>query len=118
MSFKNSIILFGLFLVLAGCSDTNEILNIEAGNSYEWQRYMSEEEFNKVEIGMSYMEVVKIAKGAGEEINLNTYVWPDEIVLTHAYELKFEADKLVEKNVVERRGNSMRELDTEDKQAE
>ncbi len=69
---------------------------------------MNEEEFNKLEEGMSYIEVVKVAGGEGKEVASNTYEWVDEQLMTQAYEIKFENDKLLEKKIIEKRGHSTR----------
>lgn len=107
-------LLFILLVGLVGCSN-NEIVEIEQSNSYEWQKYMNGEEFAKLQEGMTYMDVVKIAGGAGElqlddkKNNKQMYIWLDERLLTQAYEITFEDDQLVSKNIVERRGHSTRE---------
>ena len=93
-------------MLITACQD--EILEIEESNTYVWQKYMNEEEYEKVKEGMSYLEVVRISGGAGQEINNGTYEWNDEILLTKGYRLKFEDDVLVKKEVVERKGNSKR----------
>lgn len=94
-------------LLLVGCKD--EIIDIEESNNFHWQKNMSEQEFKDIEEGMTYLEVVKIARGAGEKITDDKYVWDDEIKLTQAYELRFEDDQLVSKHILEKKGNSNRQ---------
>lgn len=95
-----------LIFILAGCS--NEIVDIEMSNEFSWQKFMNEEEFNELKEGMSYIEVVRVAGGEGKKVASNTYEWVDELLMTQAYELKFENDELVEKKIVEKRGHSTR----------
>lgn len=109
MNLKNWIFLFISMLILVGCTEENEFANIEAENHFAWQKFMNEEEFNQVQAGMTYMEVVGIAKGRGEHLDENIYVWPDEVVLTHAYEIKFAEGQVTEKHKVELRGASIRD---------
>ena len=109
MNLKNWMFILLMVFVLAGCTEANKFANIEAENHFDWQKYMDEEEFNQVQAGMTYMEVVEIAKGRGEQLDENTYVWPDEVVLTHAYEIKFAEGQVTEKHKVERRGASLRD---------
>ena len=54
------------------------------------------------------MEVVRITGGAGTEIQKDVYEWDDELLLTQGYQLTFKKDKLAKKEILERRGNSMR----------
>ena len=93
-------------LLLIGCSDP--IKEIETKNQYTWQKYMNEKEYNKVHKGMTYLEVVKIAGGSGKKISKMVYEWPDEILLTKAYQITFKNEKVVEKIIVEKRGSSSR----------
>lgn len=95
-----------LTMLIAACQD--EVLEIEESNTYAWQKYMNEEEYEKIKEGMSYLDVVRISGGAGQKINNDTYEWNDEILLTKGYRLKFNDDVLVKKEVVERKGNSKR----------
>ncbi|WP_339174006.1 hypothetical protein MKY51_16330 [Solibacillus sp. FSL R5-0691] len=95
-----------LTMLIAACQD--EVLEIEESNTYVWQKYMNEEEYEKVKEGMSYLDVVRISGGAGQKINKDTYEWNDEILLTKGYRLKFNDEVLVKKEVVERKGNSKR----------
>lgn len=95
-----------VIMIVTACQD--EVLEIEENNTYTWQKYMNEKEFEEVKEGMSYMEVVRISGGAGQEMEKDTYEWNDEILLTKGYRLKFEDNVLVEKEVVERKGNSTR----------
>ena len=94
------------FLSITGCQD--RVLSIEDQNAYEWQKYMNEDEFNQLEVGMAYMEVVEIAGGAGIEMDTSIYEWGDEILLTQAYLISFQDGKLTEKKIIEKRGNSSR----------
>ena len=100
-----SILIFALLSVI-GCQDY--VLNAEDRNVYEWQKYMNEDEFNQLEQGMSYMDVVKIAGGAGTEIATSVYEWRDEILLTQAYLLYFKDGKLITTEIIEKRGSSTR----------
>ena len=99
-------LVFFLMMLVSACTD--EILEIEEGNAFTWQKYMNEEEFNKLEEGMSYLEVVRVTGGAGEEIDNGVYEWNDEFLLTQAYRLQFKEEGLVQKEIVERKGNSSR----------
>lgn len=99
-------LLFFLMMNVAACKD--EIVEIEEKNMYSWQKYMNEQEYGKIEEGMSYLEVVRITGGAGKETNANTFEWNDELLLTKGYRLIFEEDALIKKEIVERRGNSTR----------
>ena len=69
---------------------------------------MNEQEYEQVTKGMSYMEVVRIAGGAGTEIDKDVYEWDDELLLTQGYQFTFKKGKLTKKELVERRGNSTR----------
>lgn len=109
MTLYRFITLFVLLFIMMGCS-FNKIAEIEAENHYEWQKYMNKDEYEQLEEGMSYMDVVSVAKGEGVQLNEQIYYWPDEIVLTHVYEIKFKDNKLVEKKIVERHGNSKRDI--------
>lgn len=95
-----------LAMLITACQD--EVLEIEESNTYAWQKYMNDKEYEEVKEGMSYLEVVQISGGAGQEIDNGTYEWNDEILLTKGYRLKFENDVLVKKEVVERKGKSKR----------
>ena len=95
-----------LIFILAGCS--NEIVDIELSNEFSWQKFMNEEEFSELKEGMSYIEVVRVAGGEGKKVASSTYEWQDEILMTQAYELKFENDELVEKKIIEKHGQSTR----------
>ena len=96
-------------ICLVGCS-SNKVAKIEESNAFIWQKYMNEEEFEQLEQGMSYMEVVEIARGGGEQLDDNTFIWLDELLMTQAYELYFEDKQLVEKRRIEKRGHSIRDL--------
>lgn len=98
-------------LLLVGCD--NKIVDIEQANNYEWQKYMSSEEYAKVQPGMTYMDVVEIAGGRGElqksEKNEEIYRWRDERLMTQAYEIKFVQNEVESMQIVELRGNSTRQ---------
>lgn len=93
-------------LSIIGCQD--RALNVEDENIYEWQKYMNEEEFKQLESGMSYMDVVKVAGGAGLEVDTSVYEWRDEILMTRAYLVYFEDGKLTNIEIIEKRGSSTR----------
>ena len=56
------------------------------------------------------MEVVEIVRGGGEQLDENTFIWLDELLMTQAYEVYFEDEQLVEKRRIEKRGHSNRDL--------
>lgn len=89
-------------------SKVNRIHNIEDSNAYHWQKYMNEEEYLQLNYGMSYIDVVKIAMGKGEQKSEGVFLWQDEILMTQGYEIHFIDDKLVEKKIIEKRGYSTR----------
>lgn len=91
------------------------MINIEDSNTYAWQKYMNEDEFNQLKEGMSYMEVVEVARGPGKQINDNKYIWQDELLITQAYEIEFKEDKLIDKKIIQKRGESTRDLPAEKK---
>lgn len=99
--------------ILFGCS-SNEMINIEDSNTYAWQKYMNEKEFDQLKEGMTYMEVVEIARGPGEMADDHIYVWPDELIITQAYEIEFKDDQLVNKRIIEKHGESKRDLPKEE----
>ena len=99
-------LIFLLFLL--GVSYEDKVLEVEEKNNYSWQKYMNEDEYNQLEINMSYIDVVRIVGGAGEEVDADTYEWNDEILLTRGYKIQFKKDRLVKKEIVERRGHSTR----------
>ena len=71
---------------------------------------MNEHEFEQLQQGMSYMEVVEIAGGnASEMIRSDYYRWNDEILLTQAYIVQFKDNQLVSKEVIALKGYSTRE---------
>jgi len=94
----NISLLIGAIVILAGCGDP--ILEIEESNAYHWQKNMNEAEFEKLKEGMSYMEVVKIAGGAGEMVKKDQYRWNDEILMTKTYIVRFKDDKLINKEII------------------
>ncbi|KOS62265.1 hypothetical protein FJQ98_23625 [Lysinibacillus agricola] len=102
----NISLLLGAAVILIGCGDP--ILDIEQSNAYHWQKNMNEAEFGKLKEGMTYMEVVKIAGGAGEMKKKDQYRWNDEILMTKAYIVRFKEDKLIDKEVIELKGHSKR----------
>ena len=105
-----------IFIVIAGLTvliyqlymDVNRYYNIEELNSYEWQRYMNEEEFEELKTGMTYLEVVEVAKGRGEWADDSVYEWKDELLMTQAYVIRFQSGKLISKEIVNKRGYSTR----------
>ena len=105
-----------IFIVITGLTvllyqhyqDVNRYYNLEDGNSYHWQRYMNEEEFNELKEGMSYSEVVEVAKGRGERTEQGVYEWKDELLLTQAYVIQFQDGKLITKEIVRKSGYSKR----------
>jgi outer membrane protein assembly factor BamE (lipoprotein component of BamABCDE complex) len=99
----NISLLIGVVVILTGCGDP--ILDIEESNAYHWQKNMNEAEFEKLKEGMTYMEVVKIAGGAGEMVKKDEYRWNDEILMTKTYIVRFKDDKLVDKKVSEVKGH-------------
>ncbi|WP_427108859.1 hypothetical protein [Lysinibacillus xylanilyticus] len=99
----NISLLIGAIVILAGCGDP--ILDIEESNAYHWQKNMNETEFEKLKEGMSYIEVVKIAGGAGDIVKKDQYRWNDELLMTKKYIVRFKDDKLVDKEVSEVKRN-------------
>lgn len=97
-----------IVLIYEHSYEVNKIYNIEDSNAYYWQKYMNEEEFARLENGMSYMDVVEIAKGGGEQVSANVFRWNDELLMTQGYEIHFENDKLIDKKIYEKRGYSTR----------
>ncbi|MDN4494998.1 hypothetical protein [Ureibacillus aquaedulcis] len=88
--------------------EVNKYHDIADMNSFRWQMNMNIEEFTELEKGMSYLEVVEVAKGEGEPVNDGVYIWKDELLLTQVYEIHFQDGNLKEKRIVEKRGNSTR----------
>ncbi|KGR77167.1 hypothetical protein CD33_03380 [Ureibacillus sinduriensis BLB-1 = JCM 15800] len=88
--------------------EVNKYHDITDMNSFRWQMNMNKEEFSKLENGMSYLEVVEVAKGEGELVEEGVYVWKDELLMTQIYEVHFQDGKLEEKRIVEKRGYSKR----------
>ena len=111
---RNSLAL--LFIIIGGIIvllsqwyyEVNKYHDIEDINSFRWQQNMNEEEFAKLEEGMSYIEVVKVAKGEGKRVKEGIYMWDDELLMTQSYEVHFLDGKLKEKKVIEKRGYSTR----------
>ena len=105
-----------LFIIIAGISvllsqwylEVNKYHDIEDSNSFRWQQYMNEEEYDKVENGMSYQEVVQVVKGQGELVEEGVYLWEDELLMTQNYEIIFEKGKVVKKKIIEKSGYSTR----------
>ncbi|MBS7344864.1 MAG: hypothetical protein KIG60_04290 [Caryophanon sp.] len=98
-------------VLLAACSDS--VKDIEDTNEYMWQRHMNTEEFEQLKEGMTYMEVVEIARGGGEKEKDGKYIWHDEQIMTIAYEITFKDDKLTKKEQVTIQGHSTRDLKDE-----
>lgn len=86
----------------------NKFYDIEDRNAFYWQKHMNEEEFASLEEGMSYMDVVNIANGEGDQLSEEVFVWDDEILVTQAYEIHFKDGELEHKKVIEKRGYSTR----------
>ena len=105
-----------LFILLASIivlltqwySEVNKYHDIEDMNAFHWQKHMNKEEFAQLEEGMSYFEVVEVAKGTGEQIAEDVYIWDDELLITQSYEVQFQDGKLEAKKVIEKRGYSTR----------
>lgn len=95
-------------LLMQWYNEVNQYHDIERQNAYHWQKYMNEEEFAQVEPGMSYLDIVKLAKGEGERVTDQVYRWKDELLLTQSYELHFRDGKLEAKKVIKNRGYSTR----------
>ena len=95
-------------LFLVGCSDAVE--NIEDLNQYSWQQYMSDTEFEQLKEGMTYMDVVEIARGGGEQKKGGKFIWRDEQLMTITYEITFDEDQLTKKEKVIIQGHSTRDL--------
>ncbi len=77
--------------------ETNKFYYIEETNAFRWQKFMNEEEFEQLETGMTYMDVVSIAKGRGEQLTDSSFVWQDEQSLTRSFIITFHEDQLVGK---------------------
>ncbi len=107
------LLIVAISFILVGCG-SNYRLAIEQSNAYSWQKYMNEDEFAQLEEGMTYDEVMKIAKGAGKQKAEDVYRWPDEQLMTQAYEIEFKDNKLVKKEIVEIRANSTRGFEKEE----
>lgn len=93
-------------MTLVGCGDP--ILEVEEKNEYHWQKYMNQKEFDSLEEGMSYLEVVENVGGSGEVIKNKSYQWRDEILMTQAYVIVFKNNQLLSKEIVELKGHSNR----------
>lgn len=102
--------IFALMFGLSSCEayEQGKLIDIEDSNAYVWQKYMNEQEFNQLQQGMSYLDVVKVAKGIGNFQEEGLYIWQDEHTLTQAYEIYFQNDQLVDKKVIELKGHSTR----------
>lgn len=103
------VLLVIVLLLLTGCGAQNELIELEDSNAFGWQKYMSKEEFHQLKKEMTYEEVVSIAKGAGELVEDEVYRWPDEQLMTQAYEVTFKENKLVSKEIIMLHGNSARD---------
>ncbi|CEA03815.1 hypothetical protein BN1050_01695 [Metalysinibacillus saudimassiliensis] len=104
-------ILISSSVLASGCG--NELLAVESSNDYRWQRFMNDTEFDKVSNGMSYMDVVRTAGGAGKKQKSGTYLWHDELLITRGYEIQFKEDKVIDKKIVELHGAVTDEDDAE-----
>lgn len=102
------IIVATIVLISKWYYEVNKYHDITDMNSFRWQMNMNKEEFSKLEKGMSYLEVVEVAKGEGELVEEGIYVWNDELLMTQIYEIHFQDGKLEEKRIVEKRGYSTR----------
>ncbi|HWK23961.1 MAG TPA: hypothetical protein VNS08_13090 [Ureibacillus sp.] len=111
---RNVIALF--FIIIAGSialltdwyNTVNKYYEIEDMNTFQWQKNMNEEEYAKLEKGMSYLEVVEVVKGTGKQVEEGIYIWEDEILLTQGYEIHFNDGKLENKKIFKKRGYSNR----------
>lgn len=103
-----------LTIVLAACGDP--VKDIEETNEYNWQRHMNAEEFEQLKEGMTYMQVVEIARGGGEKQKGDIYLWYDEQMMTVGYEVAFKEDKLTNKEKIIIQGHSTRDLNKEEKE--
>lgn len=106
-------LLCSVFLV--ACS-SDPIEDIENTNQYSWQRYMNATEFEQLQEGMTYMEVVEIVRGAEQKKEDGKYIWHDEQLMTTAYAITFEQDKLKTKEKIMIQGHSKRDLAEEEKE--
>lgn len=86
----------------------NAFYHIEDSNAFSWQKNMNEEEFEQLKKGMTYLDVVHIAKGRGQQINDHKFIWNDELLFTKAYEITFEENRLVDKKIIKKSGYSNR----------
>lgn len=102
------IIVATIVLISKWYYEVNKYHDITDMNSFRWQMNMNKDEFSKLEKGMSYLEVVEVAKGEGELVEEGIYVWNDELLMTQIYEIHFQDGKLEEKKIVEKRGYSTR----------
>jgi len=86
-----------VLLIMNYTYEINKFYNIEETNSFRWQKFMNESEFEQLQKGMSYMDVVKIAKGRGNHLTDHSFIWQDELYLTKSYIITFYEDQLVGK---------------------
>ncbi|SOC43589.1 hypothetical protein [Ureibacillus acetophenoni] len=97
------IVVTNLFLIIYHFTyETNKFYDIEDTNAFRWQRYMNEDEFHQLQEGMTYMDVVNIAKGRGEQLTEHTFMWKDEQSLKRTYIITFQEDQLVGKLIYNR----------------
>lgn len=104
-----------LTVMLVGCGDP--VFKIEEKNTYRWQKYMNQEEYDSLKEGMSYMDVVRAAGGGAEDQGNGKFLWHDEQIITKAYIIEFKEDKLVGKEITELEGRKKTHVE-EDKEAE
>jgi hypothetical protein len=77
--------------------ELNKYFDIEDTNAFRWQKYMNEEEFHQLEQGMTYIDVVNVAKGRGEQLTDHSFIWKDEYLLMRTYIITFQEGQLVGK---------------------
>ena len=106
-------LLCSVFLVAC---NSDPIEDIENTNQYSWQRYMNATEFEQLQEGMTYMEVVEIVRGAEQKKEDGKYIWHDERLMTTAYAITFGQDKLKTKEKIMIQGHSKRDLAEEEKE--
>lgn len=82
--------------------ETNKFYDIEDTNAFRWQKYMNEDEYHQLQEGMTYMDVVNIAKGRGEQLTEQSFMWKDEQSLKKSYIITFHEDRLVGKLIYNR----------------
>ena len=94
------IVVVNLILMISHYTyEINKFYIIEENNSFRWQKFMNESEFEQLRQGMTYFDVVKIAKGRGEQLTEQSFVWQDEQSLKRSYIITFTDDLLVRKYI-------------------